>query len=75
VTARAALTAPRLASVLRAREAGTAVLVLVVFAAATLKDHNFADASSVQQLLTGASLIALLGVGETLVIVTRNVDL
>ena len=51
------------------------MLVLVVFAAATLKDHNFADASSVQQLLTGASLIALLGVGETLVIVTRNVDL
>ena len=28
-----------------------------------------------QQLLTGAALIALLGVGETLVIVTRNVDL
>ncbi len=75
MTARAALTAPRLASILRAREAGTAVLVLVVFAAATLKDHNFANASSVQQLLTGASLIALLGVGETLVIVTRNVDL
>jgi rhamnose transport system permease protein len=77
VTARAALApgAPRLASVLRAREAGTAALVLVVFGAATLRDHNFADVNSIQQLLVGASLIALLGVGETLVIVTRNYDL
>ena len=66
---------PRLASVLRAREAGTAALVLVVFALATLRDHSFADVNSVQQLLVGASLVALLGVGETLVIVTRNIDL
>ena len=32
-------------------------------------------ATASQQLLSGAALIALLGVGETLVIVTRNVDL
>jgi len=49
--------------------------VIIVFAVTTAKDHHFADAGSVQQLLTGASLVALLGVGETLVIVTRNVDL
>ena len=36
---------------------------------------HFIDANSIQQLLSGAALIALLGVGETLVIVTRNVDL
>jgi rhamnose transport system permease protein len=64
-----------MASVLRAREAGIAVLVLVVFVAATLRNRDFASVSSVQQLLVGAALIALLGVGETLVIVTRNVDL
>src|SRR5438445_1541141 len=67
--------ATRLAGALRAREAGTAGLVLLVFALATLKDHNFANANSIQQLLTGASLVALLGVGETMVIVTRNIDL
>jgi rhamnose transport system permease protein len=60
---------------LRAREAGTAALVLLLFALVTLKNHNFASGNSVQQLLVGASLIALLGVGETMVIVTRNIDL
>ena len=70
---------PRLASDLgrltRAREAGTLALVLLVFAVATIKDHNFASAGSVQQLLVGASLVTLLAVGETMVLVTRNVDL
>jgi rhamnose transport system permease protein len=64
-----------LTRLLRAREAGTAALVLLVFALVTLKNHNFASGNSVQQLLVGASLIALLGVGETMVVVTRNIDL
>jgi rhamnose transport system permease protein len=64
-----------MARFLRAREAGTLALVLVVFLLTTLKNHNFASTSSIQQLLVGASLIALLGVGETMVIVTRNIDL
>jgi rhamnose transport system permease protein len=62
-------------SLLRARELGIAVVIVVVFLATTARNHDFARAASVQQLLTGASLIALLGVGETLVIITRNVDL
>ena len=73
-----AVTAPRFArtgSLLRVRELGIGVAIVVVFAVTTLTNHNFADANSVQQLLTGAALIALLGVGETMVVVTRNVDL
>jgi rhamnose transport system permease protein len=66
---------PRLARALRAREAGTLALVLVVFLVTTFKNHNFASSGSVQQLLVGASLVALLSVGETMVLVTRNVDL
>ena len=66
---------PRLARALRAREAGTLALVLVVFLVTTFKTHNFASSGSVQQLLVGASLVALLSVGETMVLVTRNVDL
>jgi rhamnose transport system permease protein len=72
------ITAPRFArgsALLRAREVGIGIVVLLVFAVTTLHNHNFASSDSVQQLLTGASLIAMLGVGETLVIVTRNVDL
>lgn len=66
---------PRMARFLRAREAGTLALVLLVFLLTTLKNHHFASSGSIQQLLVGASLIALLGVGETMVIVTRNIDL
>jgi rhamnose transport system permease protein len=62
-------------SLLRARELGIFVVILIVFAITTVNNHAFASAHSVQQLLTGAALIALLGVGETMVVVTRNVDL
>jgi len=62
-------------ALLRAREVGIGLVLLLVFGITTLHNHNFATANSVQQLLSGAALIAMLGVGETLVIVTRNVDL
>jgi rhamnose transport system permease protein len=62
-------------ALLRAREVGIGVVLLLVFGVTTLHNHDFATANSVQQLLSGAALIAILGVGETLVIVTRNVDL
>lgn len=64
-----------LESLLRARELGIGLVIVIVFGLTTLKNPAFAHVGSVQQLLVGASLIALLSVGETLVIVTRNVDL
>lgn len=60
---------------LRARELGIILVLVAVFAITTVKNHAFANRASVQQLLAGASLIALLAVGQTLVVVTRNVDL
>ena len=68
-TSRAVLT------ILRAREVGLVVLIALVVLATTLHNHHFVDSNSIEQLLSGAALVALLGVGETLVIVTRNVDL
>ena len=65
----------RLGGLLRARETGLALLILVVVAVTTVHNHDFINDQSIQQLLSGAALIALLGVGETLVMVTRNVDL
>jgi rhamnose transport system permease protein len=62
-------------TLLRAREAGIALLIVFVVLLTTINNHHFLDSTSIQQLLSGAALIALLGVGETLVIVTRNVDL
>ncbi len=65
----------RAGSLLKVREFGLVAIIVLVFVIATIANHHFAGASSVQQLLSGASIIALLGVGETLVIITRNVDL
>ncbi len=65
----------RLVDLLRAREAGIGLLIVVLVGLTSLDNHHFLSANSIQQLLSGAALIALLGVGETLVIVTRNVDL
>jgi rhamnose transport system permease protein len=65
----------RLGNLLRAREFGIALLIVVVVGVTTINNHHFVDRNSIEQLLSGAALIALLGVGETLVIITRNVDL
>ena len=62
-------------TLLRARELGIVLVLVAVFSATTAKNHAFSNTASVQQLLAGASLIALLAVGQTLVVVTRNVDL
>ncbi len=62
-------------TLLRAREAGIALLIVLVVLVTAINNSNFISANSLQQLLSGAALIALLGVGETMVIVTRNVDL
>ena len=52
---------------LRAREASLVLALFIVFGLTTIKNPHFADKSSIQQLLAGASLIALLGVGQTMV--------
>jgi rhamnose transport system permease protein len=48
---------------------------VIVVGATTIDNHLFLSATSVQQLLSGAAIVALLAIGETIVVVTRNVDL
>lgn len=60
---------------IRAREVSIVIVILAIFGATSLYNHSFADPISVQELLSGASIYAMLAIGETLVIVTRNVDL
>ena len=59
----------------RFRELGIVLALAIVVGATTIDNHLFVSATSLQQLLSGASIIALLAIGETIVIVTRNVDL
>jgi rhamnose transport system permease protein len=60
---------------LRFRELGIVLALVLVVGATTIDNHRFLSATNVQQVLSSASIIALLAIGETIVIITRNVDL
>ena len=60
---------------MRFRELGIVLALVIVVGATTIDNHLFLSATSIQQLLSGAAIIALLAIGETIVIITRNVDL
>jgi rhamnose transport system permease protein len=61
--------------VLRFRELGIVLALVLVIGVTAIDNPRFLSATSLQQLLAGASIIALLAIGETIVIITRNVDL
>ncbi len=61
--------------VFRIRESGI-IVVLIVFAAITVSiEPRFASQQEVQFILANTTIFALLALGETMVIVSRNVDL
>ena len=60
---------------LRFRELGIVAALVLVVGATTIDNHRFLSITNVQQILASASIIALLAIGETIVIITRNVDL
>ncbi len=68
--------AHRLAEVVvRFRELGIVLALVIVVGGTSIDNSRFLSSTSLQQLLSGAAIVALLAIGETLVIVTRNVDL
>jgi rhamnose transport system permease protein len=59
----------------RVRELGILAALALVVAITTAVNPRFLSVQSIRDLLLNASIIALLTVGQTLVVVTRNVDL
>ena len=59
----------------RFRELGIVLALVLVVGATTIDNPHFLSTTNVQQILSSAAIIALLAIGETIVIVTRNVDL
>ena len=59
----------------RFRELGIVLALVIVVGGTTLDNHLFLSAANIQQILAGSAIIALLAIGETIVIITRNVDL
>jgi rhamnose transport system permease protein len=62
-------------AMLRFRELGIVLALVIVVGATTIDNHQFLSATSIQNLLSGAAIIGLLAIGETIVVITRNVDL
>ncbi|WP_119730921.1 ABC transporter permease [Thermomonospora amylolytica] len=61
--------------VLRFREAGILGALVVLVAVTTVINPRFLSAQGVEDIFLNASILALLAVGQTLVVVTRNIDL
>ena len=60
---------------LRFRELGILLVLALVVAVTAAYNPRFVSGQSIRDLLLNASIVALLAVGQTLVVVTRNVDL
>jgi rhamnose transport system permease protein len=61
--------------VFRIRELGIVVALLLLIAVTAAIEPRFVESSSLRNLALNASIFAILAVGQTLVIITRNVDL
>jgi rhamnose transport system permease protein len=59
----------------RVRELGIVVALALVVVPTAIANPRFVQPQSIQDLLLNASIVALLAVGQTMVVVTRNVDL
>ena len=61
--------------VLRARTLGIVVILALLVLVTTLIQSRFLSASNIRFILADATLYALVAIGETFVVLTRNVDL
>jgi rhamnose transport system permease protein len=61
--------------VLRIRELGIVAALALLIGVTAILEPRFIETSSLRNLALNASILAILAVGQTLVIVTRNVDL
>ncbi len=61
--------------VFRIRELGIVVALLLLIAVTAALEPRFVESASLRNLALNASIFAILATGQTLVIITRNVDL
>ena len=57
------------------RELGIVVALVLLLAATAIRNPGFLGAQSLRDLLLGATILVVLAVGQTMVVITRNVDL
>ncbi|MFG1906826.1 ABC transporter permease [Kribbella sp. NPDC048928] len=78
MTESVALSAPRRSSldvVLRARELGIVLALVVLVAVTTISNPRFLSGQSIRDILLNTAILAVLAVGQAVVVITRNIDL
>ncbi|PWW67171.1 monosaccharide ABC transporter membrane protein (CUT2 family) [Actinokineospora spheciospongiae] len=62
-------------SVVRARELGIVLALVALVGCTTVANPRFLSGQSIRDILLGTSILAVLAVGQAVVIITRNIDL
>ncbi|WP_432705509.1 ABC transporter permease subunit, partial [Actinoallomurus iriomotensis] len=62
-------------TVLRARELSIVAALIVLVGVTTAVNSSFLSTQGVKDIFLNASILALLAVGQTMVVITRNIDL
>jgi len=62
-------------SIVRFREAGLSVFILILVLAVTLRTPRFLSIDNFQDILLNISILAIVALGQTLVILTHGIDL
>jgi rhamnose transport system permease protein len=65
----------RSALLLRARELGIVLALIVLIAVTAAVNPRFLSGQSLRDLVLGAAILVVLAVGQTVVVITRNIDL
>ncbi len=59
----------------RVRELGLLVVLLLTIIIVSAQEPRFLTVSNLEQILLSVAILAIVAVGETLVVLTRNIDL
>ena len=57
------------------RELGLVVVLLLIFVGVGIPEPRFVAVNNLRDILFSVAIIAIVAVGETVVVITRNVDL
>jgi rhamnose transport system permease protein len=63
------------ANVLKARESGIVLALIVLVAFTATQNSRFLSGQSIRDILLGTAILAVLAVGQAIVMITRNIDL
>ncbi len=62
-------------TLIRAREASLVGVLILLVVGTTLANPRFLNSQNIRDILLDVSIVALLAIGQTVVVVTRNIDL